>query len=65
MTGNCKDCKFARFEASDVPGSFKWSGVCVVDILTKTDGEKMKYHTIMQHFHCSNNRFEPKEGTQV
>lgn len=60
MTGKCKDCLYARFDADPKTGASMWQGRCLVDILSMKEGEKMKYHTVMQHFHCSNNRFQPR-----
>lgn len=57
-TGKCKDCRFGFFPAN-AAGSREWQGKCLSDILSKDDGENMKYRTIMQHFSCSNNKFEP------
>lgn len=59
MTGNCKDCLYARFTYDPETGATRWQGRCLADVLSDKDGEKMKFHTIMQHFRCSNNRFQP------
>lgn len=64
----CKNCRFGSFPSNGVPGSRAWKGICMADILAK-EGKKhdrLKYHDIMQHFHCSNNKYEPMtNGTEA
>lgn len=58
----CKTCRFASFASADVPGSTSWQGRCLADVLTQEDSSKgvLKYHTIMQHFRCSNGKWQAR-----